>query len=271
MYRDHSFMVFALGQFLLFFCLSLLPVNFVFSAPNCGDLFSNNILADEILLRLQDSRGNIRNQALLTKSKKTFIIKSGDLIRFTFLNNEVREVVVRVGQDVANGSGQESRVRGFVFIPDINSQGMVIETFLNRDFLRHVEKVEHLGSAPVLNRKDSGAFPSAKQGKPLTRAYFAKGWLKVREHRGSLQESLNTEVEIVPTVEVLAAHISQVWDQKIHASEIAVSHYGFDKRIGWDTFLISVENQGVFGFTNGPVVGLHYPMHRNPFIEEEGY
>jgi hypothetical protein len=79
------------------------------------------------------------------------------------------------------------------------------------------------------------------------------GKIKVRMHRGGLKESLATTVEIAPTKEALAAVISTSLEMDVSPSQIHVEPYGFDKRIGWDTYSIKVDGFGFYGFSDGPI------------------
>lgn len=70
--------------------------------------------------------------------------------------------------------------------------------------------------------------------------------MKYRDHRGGLDESMQTMVDMPRDLESLATHLG------VKSSSIRVEAYGgFDKRIGWDTYIVLVD--GVpFGFTDGP-------------------
>lgn len=84
--------------------------------------------------------------------------------------------------------------------------------------------------------------------------------MKVREHRGSLDESMATVKEIEPTLDALTAHINEVlsgWlGGGVTADTIVIHPQGFDSRIGWNTYLVAVEGYGVFGMIDQfPEVG----------------
>jgi hypothetical protein len=74
--------------------------------------------------------------------------------------------------------------------------------------------------------------------------------VKVREHRGSLADSLATEVEINRTMYSLASYISQTLGYKVEPKDIEENPYGFDARTGWDTYIILVKGRP-FGFSDG--------------------
>jgi len=80
--------------------------------------------------------------------------------------------------------------------------------------------------------------------------------VKLREHRGSLADSLATTIEIDPTIDALLLAIRNAlapYDVTVEAGMVKVSPYGFDERIGWNAHIVTVDGYGVFGFTNGPL------------------
>ena len=89
--------------------------------------------------------------------------------------------------------------------------------------------------------------------------------MKFRKHRGGLCESMETTVEIEPTMDALVEHL-RVWTRLcgfyseeeivagISPETLHVKAYGYDKRIDWDTYIVHSDAMGVFGFTNGPLV-----------------
>lgn len=77
--------------------------------------------------------------------------------------------------------------------------------------------------------------------------------MKFRHHREMLDDSMATMVELPPTREALAAHLTEAYGYAVSASAIAVSWYAVDKRIDWPvTYIVAVNNDAV-GFTDGPV------------------
>lgn len=83
--------------------------------------------------------------------------------------------------------------------------------------------------------------------------------MKIRAHRGGLAESMATVVEIEPTAQAVADHITAAWDwlldgKVISPDSVKVKKYGdgVDTRIGWDTYLVTVDGS-VFGMTDGPL------------------
>lgn len=74
--------------------------------------------------------------------------------------------------------------------------------------------------------------------------------MRVREHRGTLIESLKTVRQIPATKEDLADHINSIMNfpVKFGPGSITIVKQGVDDRIGWDSHLIVVEGLGVFGY-----------------------
>lgn len=78
---------------------------------------------------------------------------------------------------------------------------------------------------------------------------------KVREHRGSLADAMETVFE-VQDFAGLVDHMKQTlepYGQMVKAEDVKVEHYTFDDRIGWDTYIVSIDGYGVWGFTDGPL------------------
>jgi hypothetical protein len=80
--------------------------------------------------------------------------------------------------------------------------------------------------------------------------------MKLREHRGSLEDSMATVVEIPATKEALVKEIVKKLSKfyvNISEESVTVEPYAFDERIGWDSHVVSVKGHGVYGFTDGPL------------------
>jgi hypothetical protein len=80
--------------------------------------------------------------------------------------------------------------------------------------------------------------------------------MKLRQHRGSLAESLATEVEIYNTLHALSTYIARDLKQfgvSVEPEHVSVSFYAHDPRIPSDVYLVEVEGYGVYGFTNKPL------------------
>lgn len=74
--------------------------------------------------------------------------------------------------------------------------------------------------------------------------------MRVRQHRGTLAESLKTVKQIPPTKDDLADHINTVLDfpVKFGPGSLSIIDQGVDDRIGWNSYLVMVEGLGVFGY-----------------------
>ena len=81
--------------------------------------------------------------------------------------------------------------------------------------------------------------------------------MKLREHRGGLAESMATTIEIDATAPALLAAMQPVvapWGVYLTPDMIHLEPYGgIDERIGWDTYIVTIDGHGVYGFTDGPL------------------
>lgn len=76
--------------------------------------------------------------------------------------------------------------------------------------------------------------------------------MKFRFHRGSLQDSLATTIEVnslEELCEILKSSHSELNPESL--AKLVSKHYCFDDRIGWDTWIVTIEGYGVLGFANG--------------------
>jgi hypothetical protein len=81
--------------------------------------------------------------------------------------------------------------------------------------------------------------------------------MKFRPQRGSLDAAMAEAREFADRAE-LVAHITErlwPWNFDVTTEMVHVKKYGpdIDERIGWDTYVVTVDGYGVFGFTDGPV------------------
>jgi hypothetical protein len=80
--------------------------------------------------------------------------------------------------------------------------------------------------------------------------------MKFREHKGGLDESMDTVVEVADR-DALVQHVRKLmapWGFELDDSKLKVKPYAKDDRIGWpDTHLVTLEGYGVLGYTNGPL------------------
>ena len=79
----------------------------------------------------------------------------------------------------------------------------------------------------------------------------------IREHRGGVDESMQTVKEIEPTRKAICEIINDSykgWPFIVTEDLIKVEKYAYDDRIKWDTYIVTIDNYGPFGFTNGPTI-----------------
>jgi hypothetical protein len=79
--------------------------------------------------------------------------------------------------------------------------------------------------------------------------------MKFREHNGLLDDSMQTVVEL-PDGAALLQHLQNLlapWDFPVTPETLHVTHYAYDARIHWDTYVVTLDKYGVLGFTNCPV------------------
>ena len=70
-----------------------------------------------------------------------------------------------------------------------------------------------------------------------------------REHRGMLEDSMKTCIEIKDS-----KHLYKIFSY-INC-EIIQEPYCYDERIKWDTYIIYATGYGVLGLSNGPIPGI---------------
>jgi hypothetical protein len=74
---------------------------------------------------------------------------------------------------------------------------------------------------------------------------------KFRWHRGSLEESLKTEIEVMDFEELYRAISEELGDSiRIDRQDITIERYGFDNRLAQEMYIVKGETFGVIGFTN---------------------
>ena len=78
--------------------------------------------------------------------------------------------------------------------------------------------------------------------------------MKIRTHRGSLVDSMETLVEIEPTMVAVHEWVKSTLENKLPARLTVTKYgYGIDPRTGWDTYVVILPGCGVLGFTDGPL------------------
>lgn len=81
--------------------------------------------------------------------------------------------------------------------------------------------------------------------------------MKIREHKGLLADSMETIRDIEPTFESLIECIKKSFESwpsfSFLPEQIKIEPYCFDERIGWNTYIVTIDGYGVFGFTDGDI------------------
>jgi hypothetical protein len=74
--------------------------------------------------------------------------------------------------------------------------------------------------------------------------------VRFREHRGSLEESMDTLV-VLRDRRDLIAHLRYILDPlPVSDKKVTVRYYCFDEQTGWNTYIVTVGGRPV-GFTDG--------------------
>jgi hypothetical protein len=80
--------------------------------------------------------------------------------------------------------------------------------------------------------------------------------VKLRDHRGLFEESMQTVREIEPTKAALVADMEVAlapYNFTVDHEAVHVTPYVQDIRNGWDTYIVYIDNYGVFGYVDGPI------------------
>lgn len=81
--------------------------------------------------------------------------------------------------------------------------------------------------------------------------------MKIRQHRGSLRDAMETCVDIEPSLDALKAYIERVYEamyfEPWHSIDVFLYANFLDERIGWPkTFMVKV-NGYPFAYTDGAI------------------
>lgn len=77
-----------------------------------------------------------------------------------------------------------------------------------------------------------------------------------RDHRGGLSDSMATVQQFQTKAELidyLQQDLYQFFPGKYDVSKIEIKYYGYDQRIGWDSYIVLLPSFGVLGFTDREV------------------
>lgn len=78
--------------------------------------------------------------------------------------------------------------------------------------------------------------------------------MRVRPHRGLLDESMAEEAVVPKTLTALVDHINSdmrlPWfeDRLVKIEDLELHEYGYDDRIDWHSVLVKIKHIGVWGF-----------------------
>lgn len=74
-----------------------------------------------------------------------------------------------------------------------------------------------------------------------------------RPHRELLEEAMNEVKEIKTFQEVIDETTERLshYGFTAHKKDFHIEYYCEDERIGWSTYIVTLDNYGVLGFTNG--------------------
>ncbi|WP_446936677.1 hypothetical protein [Lysinibacillus fusiformis] len=76
-----------------------------------------------------------------------------------------------------------------------------------------------------------------------------------RFHRGSLEESLKTEVVEVENIKMLHEMVcSQLQDYSISESALIIEFYGYDHRMGKEMYSVRIYGIGIVGFLDSEFI-----------------
>lgn len=72
--------------------------------------------------------------------------------------------------------------------------------------------------------------------------------MKYRDHKGSLEKSMKTAIEVNSSEEIIS-HLNKLYnDFGAFIAEIKFEHVGFDSRTGWDTYYVLHRFEGETSF-----------------------
>lgn len=76
-----------------------------------------------------------------------------------------------------------------------------------------------------------------------------------RDHKGSLADSMATVYYVRDRqhfIEIMRERLAP-WQREVPDDGVKIEPYVEDKRIGWDSHIVTLDGYGVLGFTNGPL------------------
>lgn len=80
--------------------------------------------------------------------------------------------------------------------------------------------------------------------------------MKLRKRLIPFEASMATVIDIEPTVEAIITEIMKTFPNipvSVTDKTVHVVPYGYDGKSGWNTYSVSIDDWGVYGFTDGPL------------------
>lgn len=77
--------------------------------------------------------------------------------------------------------------------------------------------------------------------------------IKYRDHRGALSDSMETVQEFQTKKELYDYIRGSISPFEFRPEKLKCAWYGWDQRIQWNTYLVSLEDYGVLGMTDGDI------------------
>lgn len=78
--------------------------------------------------------------------------------------------------------------------------------------------------------------------------------MKIRMHRRSLTDAMLTTEIIDPTKQAIVEWVWRNYRFQTKVDHISCTPHGYDNRINWDTYIVSVDGFGVVGFADQGIV-----------------
>jgi len=77
----------------------------------------------------------------------------------------------------------------------------------------------------------------------------------IRNHRGQLDDSMRTVRQICNRGELIEIIRDELrpFGVSVTPEMVHVEPYGYDQRIQWDTYIVTIDGYGVWGMSNGPL------------------
>ena len=76
-----------------------------------------------------------------------------------------------------------------------------------------------------------------------------------RPHGGSLADAMAEVISVKSRAELVSFLKEKWWHffVEVKDEDLHIEPYTYDSRIGWDTYIVTLDGYGVQGYTNGPL------------------